>query len=455
MSSDGSIHFCHKYKPIFRKARTRYKVITGGRGSAKSFTAACGLLLRTYEDSFNILFTRWTMDSAKDSVIPEFKDKMKSLQVEGHFKEWLTSVQNVGTGAKVLFRGLKKSSNNAVAKMKSLFGIKIWVLDEAQELVDEDMFDTIDNSIREANATNEVWLILNPTDINHWIYRRFFLEAGVTPGFNGIKGNVEYIHTTYHDNAKNLDEGFIQKAEDLKLKNPEKYGNIYMGEWLTHREGLIYTNWEEIQPEDYPIYLEQWYGNDWGYGGDPNALLRMCYDPLTCTVYLWEVCCRQLIPSDVFRYIRDDAREVWEEQRKLKPKKVEQIEDTSLQIRYIRDDAREDPEDDFSLADYTVYCDPARPDNIIELRRRGVSAVKAINRDKAGRISYLKGFRVKFVGENIRKEVTTYSWQTHPQDAARYTDKPQDGNDHCMDAASYGAVTHLRRLGILNDDGEA
>ena len=77
-----------------------------------------------------------------------------------------------------------------------------------------------------------------------------------------------------------------------------------------------------------------------------------------------------------------------------------------------------------------------------------------VNRDKAGRISYLKGFKVKYVGENIRKEQQVYSWQTKPQDADKFTDKPQDGNDHCMDAALYVCCTHLRKMGILNEDGE-
>lgn len=420
MANDSSIRFASKYRPLFQPARTRYKVITGGRGSAKSFTVASALLLRTYEDKYNILFTRWTMDSAQDSVIPEFKDKMNAMQVESHFAEWKTSVQNVGTGGKVLFRGLKQGSKNQVAKMKSLFGIKIWVLDEAQELVDESLFDTIDNSIREANTTNEVWLVLNPPEMGHWIIRRFFTEKGLQVGFNGIHDGVEYIHTTYLDNIKNLDAGFVEKAERLKLSNPEKYDNIFLGHPLVRKAGLIYTRWEEIPPEQYPHHLEQWYGNDWGYGGDPNALLRMCYDALTQTVYLWEVCCTQLITTDVARVIKEDARTIGYE-----------------------------PEN------CLVYCDPARPDNIMQLRRAGISAVKAVNRDKPGRISYLQGFRVKYVGEHIRNEVRAYSWQPHPQDLERFTDKPQDGNDHCMDAASYGAVTHLRRLGLLNEDGES
>ena len=135
MSNEGN-RFHHKYIPLFQEPTVRYKVITGGRGSGKSFAIASALLRKTYEDGYNILFTRWTMDSAKDSVIPEFKDKMERLGVPHHFIEWRTSVQNLGTKAKVLFRGLKTSSKNQIAKMKSLFGIKIWVLDEAQELID-------------------------------------------------------------------------------------------------------------------------------------------------------------------------------------------------------------------------------------------------------------------------------------------------------------------------------
>jgi phage terminase large subunit len=165
--------------------------------------------------------------------------------------------------------------------------------------------------------------------------------------------------------------------------------------------------------------LEQWWGNDWGYGGDPNALVRMCYDALTQTIYLWEVCCTQLITTDVARYVKEDASSIG-----------------------------------YDPADCLVYCDPARPDNIALLRRSDISAVAASNRDKAGRISYLQGFKVRYVGENIRREVQSYSWQPHPQDTERFTDKPQDGNDHCMDAISYGAVTHLRRLGILNEWSE-
>lgn len=415
----NSIDISEAYYPLF-KADTRYTIVTGGRGSGKSFALACAVLMSTYDDPFNILYTRYTLVSADVSIIPEYTEKIDLLDCADDFTIKRREVINETTGATILFRGLKTSSKNQIAKLKSLNRIKTWILDEAQELMDESLFDTIDLSIRDKDAENRVILVLNPDSINHWIYRRFFVEAGVEYNYNGVKGNVTYIHTTYKDNEDNLDSGFLDIAESLRERNREKWEHIFGGKWLLKQEGLIYTRWEEIPAAQYPHHLEQWYGNDWGYGGDPNALVRMCFDAVTQTLYVWEVCCTQLITTDVARRIKEDAQTIG-----------------------------------YEPSDCVVYCDPARPDNIVQLRRSDISAVKAVNRDKAGRISYLQGFRVKYVGENIRKEVQAYSWQPHPQDTQRYTDKPQDGNDHCMDAISYGAVTHLRRLGIVNEWSEA
>lgn len=415
----NNIDIYDAYLPLFQ-ADTRYTIVTGGRGSGKSFALACAVLLSTYDDPYNILYTRYTLTSADVSIIPEYTEKIDLLDRADDFEIKRREVVNLKTGSTILFRGLKTSSKNQIAKLKSLNRIKTWILDEAQELTDEALFDTIDLSIREKDADNRVILVMNPDSVSHWIYRRFFIEAGVPEGFNGVHGNVTYIHTTYEDNLANLDDGFIAIADSLKERNPEKWAHIFGGKWLIRKEGLIYPRWEEIKPEEYPTHLDQWYGNDWGYGGDPNALIRMCFDAVTQTIYLWEVCCTQLIVSDVAKVLKADAEKIG-----------------------------------YDLFNCIVYCDPARPDNIAELRRRDISAVKAVNRDKAGRISYLQGFKVKYVGENIRKEVQTYSWQPHPQDTERFTDKPQDGNDHCCDAISYGCCTHLRRLGILNEDGES
>ena len=298
-----------KYRPLWTP-QTRYVILTGGRGSGKSFALACAMLDSTYRDSYNILYTRWNLTAAEVSIIPEFVEKMDLGDCRSAFYVKRTSVQNRATGASIWFRGLQQSSGNQIARLKSLNRVKAWVLDEAQELMSEETFDTIDQSIREKDADNLVILALNPTDISHWIYRRFFAGPGVTYDFNGVKGNVTYIHTTWEDNKTNLSQSFIDLALDMKAKDPAKYEHLYDGSWALRKEGLIYQQWEEIRPDEYPVGLPQWWGNDWGYGGDPDALVRMCYEPVSGILYVWEVCYETgLLPRDIAaRVVQDGQR---------------------------------------------------------------------------------------------------------------------------------------------------
>ena len=66
-----------KYIPLFA-SDSRYYVVTGGRGSGKSFGITVFLELLTYEVGHVILFTRYTLTSAHVSIIPEFIEKMVS-----------------------------------------------------------------------------------------------------------------------------------------------------------------------------------------------------------------------------------------------------------------------------------------------------------------------------------------------------------------------------------------
>ena len=63
-----------KYMPL--GGDTRYFVVTGGRGSGKSYSVNSLLVAFTYERGHTILFTRYTMASAHISIIPEFIEKL-------------------------------------------------------------------------------------------------------------------------------------------------------------------------------------------------------------------------------------------------------------------------------------------------------------------------------------------------------------------------------------------
>jgi phage terminase large subunit-like protein len=218
------------YKALL-KSQKRYFFISGGRGSGKSYSVADFLLRLTYEPGHVILFTRYTLTSAHISIIPEFVEKIETYGLQQHFRITQSEIENTETGSKILFRGIKTSSGNQTANLKSIQGLTTWVLDEAEELPSEAMFDKIDDSIRQVNIHNRVILVLNPTFKKHWIYRKF---AQVE------LPSVEYIHTTYLDNLKNLSESFIEKAERTREENPLKYLNTYMGEWIDEVEGALW-----------------------------------------------------------------------------------------------------------------------------------------------------------------------------------------------------------------------
>ena len=134
-----------KYKPLFdAPENVRYFIITGGRGSAKSFHVSDAVLKYTYSAGEKILYSRRTMTSAHISIIPEFTEKIDMYGVNDSFYITKAEIINVTTNSGILFRGIQASSGNQTAKLKSLQGVTCWVLDEAEEQHDEDEFDTID-----------------------------------------------------------------------------------------------------------------------------------------------------------------------------------------------------------------------------------------------------------------------------------------------------------------------
>ena len=173
------LKLCKKYSPLW-SSDANYFIITGGRGSSKSFTVADFIENLTFEIGHTILFTRFTMTAANISVIPEFEEKIDLENHNGLFNINKTDITNNQTDSTILFRGLKTSSGNQTANLKSIQNVTTWVLDEAEELVNEDTFDKIDNSVRKKGIQNRVIILLNPCTKEHFLYRKFFEDIGVT-----------------------------------------------------------------------------------------------------------------------------------------------------------------------------------------------------------------------------------------------------------------------------------
>jgi phage terminase large subunit len=243
------------------------------------------LLLLTYEVGHIILFTRYTLTSAHISIIPEFIDKIETADLHNDFHITKDEIVNLKTGSKIIFRGIKTSSGTQTANLKSLQGVTTWILDEAEELTDENTFDKINLSIRQKGKQNRVILILNPTTKEHWIYKRFFESEGVKEGFNGIKDDVTYIHTTYEDNIDNLDQSFINEILKLKINNPQKYNHQILGGWLNRAEGVIFSNW---RIDNFNEVNGSIFGQDFGFSIDPTTLVQVSIDKANKRIYAKE-----------------------------------------------------------------------------------------------------------------------------------------------------------------------
>lgn len=388
-----------KFKPILSSGdEIRYFVITGGRGSAKSFGVGSFASVLSFETGHKILFTRYTMTSAQLSVIPEFQEKIELLGAEGLFDINKNEIKNINSGSEILFRGIKTSSGDQTASLKSLQGVTTWILDEAEELVDEDKFDKIDLSIRSKVKHNRVILILNPTTKEHWIYKRFFESKGVNEGFNGIKDNVCYIHTTYEDNRNNLNQSFLDRVQNMKVNNPIKYNHIILGGWLDKAEGVVFNNWKigGFNPDE----LQTSFGQDYGFTIDPTTLVEVAVDIKKRIVYVKQHLYKNNLTTS----------EIGDINNRVAGKKL-------------------------------IWADSAEPRLIEELRRRG-NNIKAVSKVKIQeRVAFLQDLEIIVDPEStdIIKELNNYV----------YTDKVSkmyvDAYNHALDAIGYNVTGNIIR----------
>ena len=281
-----------KYEKLWNP-QTRYFLLTGGRGSAKSFSIALWATYMMLQNrGWQILYTRYTLSSASISVIPEFKAKLDLLGVSDEFNISNSVISHKVTKSSVIFSGIKTSSGNQTAKLKSIPSLNVFIVDEAEEFIDEADFNTIDESIRVPDVPNIIILVMNPQSVEHWIWRRWFERTNRMENMYGFQipistaNNLTHIHTTYNDNLENLSIDYLAKINNLKEQNPDAYGHRFLGKWTNKKEGVIYPNWVEGEfDESLPFN----YGLDFGYYPDPLALTKVAVNNSKKKIYIDEI----------------------------------------------------------------------------------------------------------------------------------------------------------------------
>ena len=393
------------YHPLYTDDEKFIILITGGRGSGKSFNASTFIERLTFEMTptekivHQILYTRYTMVSAGMSIIPEMMEKIDLDGTTKYFKTTKTDIVNRMTGSRIMFRGIKTSSGNQTAKLKSIQGITTFVCDEAEEWTSEDEFDKIMLSIRKKGIQNRIIIIMNPCDSNHFIYKKYIEKTHKLVEIDGVQvqvsthPNVLHIHTTYFDNLENLSPEFLKEVEDMKANNPEKYAHVVIGRWADVAEGAVFKKWGIVK--EFPQWAKKVaIGQDFGYTTDVSAAVKCGI--VDNALYVDELCYQSGMLTNALA-------------DKVRP---------------------------YGLK---VFAESADPRLVDEIKLRGVN-IYGVDKSgpsiKAGIDKILSmDLYVTERSYNLMKELRTYVWDKDKD--GNYINEPVDKDNHLMDAIRY------------------
>lgn len=388
----------------------RYRVVKGSRASKKSTTTALNMIYRimTYPNS-NGLVIRKVFRTIKDSCFSQLKWAIHRLKVDKYWKATNSPLEltYLPTGQKILFRGLDdplKVTSVAVDKGSLCF---LWI-EEAYEIMSEDDFNMLDESIRGQvpdGLFKQITLTLNPWNDRHWIKKRFF---------DAEDKDILAITTNYKCNEW-LDESDLKVFETMKTHNPKRYRVAGLGEWGVV-DGLVYENVREDRfnkedviknnPDIKPVF-----GLDFGYTNDPTALFCGLLDLENYKIYVFDELYEKGLSN----------KNIYKEIEKMGYRKEK------------------------------IIADSAEPKSIDELKDLGLYRISPA---KKGKDSLLNG--VQFIQNfeiivhprcvNFMTEITNYQWAKDKFNKA--INEPIDDFNHLQDAMRYAVEPYTRNKSL-------
>ena len=375
--------------------KSRYKVIYGGRGSAKSWSAARALIILCLQKNLRILCTRELQTSIKDSVHKLLKDQISELNLEKYFYITKDTIKSVN-GSEFLFKGVR----NNVSEIKSLEGIDICWIEEAAKMSVES-WETLTPTIRKPSS--EIWIIFNPDNVDDIIYKKFVIE---TPD------NAKVEKMNFKDNPW-FPESLRSEMEYDKKFNYELYDHKWLGNPKLANDAQIFKNKYEVTefttPDIKELYQSRFfYGADWGFAEDPTVLIR-------CFI------------QDRVLYIDHEGYGVGIEILEL-PQLFELVPGSKEGV---------------------IYGDSARPDIISFLRSKDYNINPAAKGDgsvKAG-IDYIKDFEKVVIHPRCKKTIDEFKLYSFKIDRNSGEILPMvvDKYNHCIDSLRYSLSEYIKR----------
>ena len=376
-----------KVNPVFKKtlkAQSKIVLNIGGARSGKSYALAQLLIMKALNyPELNIGITRKTMPALKMTARRLILDLLHKYGL--YRPNAFNKTEN--------YYQLNKSrlqffSLDDPEKIKSSEFNYLW-LEEATEFSYQDYLVLLTRLSAPCpqGLKNQMFLTLNPTDINCWIAKYLINQK-----------EVEIIKSTYKDNNF-LSKDYVETLLSLKNYNTQAYKVFALGEWGA-KETLIYTNWQIAEKEP-SSYDEIFWGLDFGFN-NPTALVKI--------------------------FIKDKIYFIKEKLYKNHLTNTLLIEELKTLI----------PEQDRAQ---TIFADSAEPDRIAEISSAGFNIKPAFKNVLDG-IMFVKSCALNIIKEspNLLHEIQTYSWKTTLN--GQITEDPVKYDDHALDALRYALYTH-------------
>src|SRR5215813_10977128 len=254
-----------KIAPILGPPRgsVLYRALYGGRGSAKSFSAATVAAIWGAVEPIRVLCTREYQSSIRESFLAELKGAIAA-------STWLTQRYDVGTdylrskstGSQFIFRGLRRN----IQSIRSLARIDLTIVEEAEDVPEESWLALEPTVFR--NPNTEIWALWNPNKDGSPVDQRFRKR----PPKRALIAEVNW-----NDNPFFPPHMEQLRRRDQERLDPNTYAHIWDGAYLVNSNAQVFANkWKVKLFEPAPCWDGPYQGGDFGFSIDPTAAVR-CY----------------------------------------------------------------------------------------------------------------------------------------------------------------------------------
>lgn len=390
----------------------------GGRGGAKSHETSKFASIKAISEKKRIAVLRDQQSTIEQSILNEIRLRFNEINDKsGDYYARFFDFQARGmkdrvSGKDLVFtKGFQTQNVAQKAALKSLSDVDIAIIEEAEDIRDEQKFNTFSDSIRKSDSV--IVINLNTPDKNHWIIKRFYWLKdtefeGYFQAIPKAMPGVVFTFTTFEDNPY-LPKKIVDRYRAYGDKNSDYYDLDYycssiLGLVSEGKKGRIYRNWQRISYIEFEqLPFHSFLGLDFGFSNDPLAIVE----------------------------VKMHNNKVWF--RKICYEVGSSDENTANIIHRNR------------LNGCITYCDAQEPKSIYALQVLGINATKAIKEINPG-IQKLQSLQVFYVDDmHTENEYIEYCWALDVN--KQLTDKPEDKNNHIMDALRYAVYTYSLGIG--------